>query len=281
MTRLNIINSIAVRNIRKWPNNPRILTIIIFLVITILWCVLPIRAFLCDVGIAISPWLFPFVSADLYVQVAIILCSVFLFSDAPFIDESAPYVIIRSGRHLWAAGQILYIFMASAMLVLFIVLLTLLPFVNRIEWTVEWGKAIGTISLTNAASVYNIPFVLYQRIIYSFSPVSAMGLSMLLNWMMCSLIGLIMFVFNMSIGHSSGSIICCTITMFNYFIANFLSAQWLRFSPISLSNIAYFDKVNITPGYALCILSAMIGIFTCAAFVAIHKKNLSVVHTLA
>ena len=142
MTRLNIINSIAVRNIRKRPNNPRILTIIIFLVITILWCVLPIRAFLCDVGIAISPWLFPFVSADLYVQVAIILCSVFLFSDAPFIDESAPYVIIRSGRHLWAAGQILYIFMASAMLVLFIVLLTLLPFVNRIEWTVEWGKVV-------------------------------------------------------------------------------------------------------------------------------------------
>ena len=184
MTRLNIINSIAVRNIRKWPNNPRILTIIIFLVITILWCVLPIRAFLRDVGIAISPWLFPFISTDLYTQVAIILCSVFLFSDAPFIDGSAPYVIIRSGRHLWAAGQILYIFMASAMLVLFIVLLTLLPFVNRIEWTVEWGKAIGTISLTDAASVYNIPFVLYQRIIYSFSPVSAMGLSMLLNWMM-------------------------------------------------------------------------------------------------
>ena len=251
------------------------------MVITILWCVLPIRAFLCDVGIAISPWLFPFVSADLYVQVAIILCSVFLFSDAPFIDESAPYVIVRSGKHLWAAGQILYIFMASAMLVLFIVLLTLLPFVNRIEWTVEWGKAIGTISLTDAASVYNIPFALYQRIIYSFSPVLVMGLSLLLNWMMCSLIGLIMFVFNMSIGHSSGSIICCTITMFNYFIANFLSARWLRFSPISLSNIAYFDKVNITPGYALCILSAMIGIFTCAAFIAIHKKNLSVAHTLA
>ena len=111
MTRLNIINSIAVRNIRKWPNNPRILTIIIFLVITILWCVLPIRAFLRDVGIAISPWLFPFISTDLYTQVAIILCSVFLFSDAPFIDGSAPYVIIRSGRHLWAAGQILYIFM--------------------------------------------------------------------------------------------------------------------------------------------------------------------------
>lgn len=281
MTKLIIISSIAARNIRKWPNNPRILTIIIFLTVTMLWCVLPIRAFLCDVGIAISPWLFPFVSADLYVQVAIILCSVFLFSDAPFIDESAPYVIVRSGRLLWTAGQIFHIFIASAILVVFIVMLTMLPFVNRIEWTVEWGKAIGTISLTDAASVYNIPFALYQRIIYSFSPVPAMGLSLLLNWMMCSLIGLIMFVFNMSIGHSSGSIICCTITMFNYFIANFLSAQWLRFSPISLSNIAYFDKVNITPGYALCILSAMIGIFTCAAFVAIHKKNLSVAHTLA
>lgn len=79
MTKLIIISSIAARNIRKWPNNPRILTIIIFLTVTMLWCVLPIRAFLCDVGIAISPWLFPFVSADLYVQVAIILCSVFLF----------------------------------------------------------------------------------------------------------------------------------------------------------------------------------------------------------
>lgn len=232
-------------------------------------------------GIAISPWFFPFVSTDLYVQVAIILCSVFLFSDAPFIDESAPYIIVRSGRLLWTAGQIFHIFIASAILVMFIVMLTMLPFANRIEWTVEWGKAIGTISLTNAASVYNIPFVLYQRIIYSFSPISAMGLSMLLNWMMCSLIGLIMFVFNMSVGHSSGSIICCTITMFNYFIANFLSARWLRFSPISLSNIAFFDNVNITSGYSLCILSAMIGIFTCAAFVVIHKKNLSVAYTLA
>ena len=171
--------------------------------------------------------------------------------------------------------------MASAILVLFVMLLTLLPFINRIEWTVEWGKAIGTIALTDTASVYNIPFALYQRIIYSFPPVSAMGLSLLLNWMMCSLIGLIMFVFNMSIGHSSGSIICCTITMFNYFIANFLSAQWLRFSPVSLSNIAYFDKVNITPGYALCALTAMTGIFTCTAFVAIQKKNLSVTHTSA
>lgn len=111
------------------------------------------------------------------------------------------------------------IFIASAMLVLFIVLLTLLPFVNRIEWTVEWGKAIGIIALTDVASVYNIPFALYQRI-----PMSAMRLSLLLNWMMSSLIGLIMFVFNMSIGHSSGSIICCAITMFNYFIVNFLSA---------------------------------------------------------
>ena len=128
-------------------------------------------------------------------------------------------------------NSVRYNVMVSAILVLFVMLLTLLPFINRIEWTVEWGKAIGTIALTDAVSVYNIPFALYQRIIYSFSPVSAMGLSLLLNWMMCSLIGLIMFVFNMSIGHSSGSIICCTITMFNYFIANFLSAQWLRFSP--------------------------------------------------
>ena len=39
MTKLIIISSIAARNIRKWPNNPRILTIIIFLTVTVLWCV--------------------------------------------------------------------------------------------------------------------------------------------------------------------------------------------------------------------------------------------------
>lgn len=278
MTSVCTISSIAVRNIRKWPNNPRIIAIAVFLTITILWCVLPVRTFVLDMGIGISPWLFPFISTDLYTQVAVILCSVVLFCNAPFIDESAPYVVVRSGRGIWVAGQIVYIFMASAILILYIALMTMLPFITRIEWTEEWGKAIGTIALTDAASLYDVPFVLYQRIIYSFSPVSAMALSLLLNWMMCSLIGLIMFVFNMSVGHSSGAIICCIITMFNYFIVNFLSDVWLRFSPISLSNIAFFDGDYITPGYAICVLTATIIVFIVAAFASVKKRNLSVTH---
>lgn len=155
---------LAARNFCKWAGNPRFAFVLGFLAVTVVSSVLPIRAFLRDTGVPMAPWLFPFWCTDLYKQATMLLCAAFLLCDAPFLDESAPYVIVRAGRGVWAAGQLLYILLAAAVFVLYLAALTVLPFLDRLEWTQSWGKAIGTLALTDAAGAYGpVDHVLSER----------------------------------------------------------------------------------------------------------------------
>lgn len=170
---------LAARNFCKWAGNPRFAFVLGFLAVTVVSSVLPIRAFLRDTGVPMAPWLFPFWCTDLYKQATMLLCAAFLLCDAPFLDESAPYVIVRAGRGVWAAGQVLYILLAAAVFVLYLAALTVLPFLDRLEWTQSWGKAIGTLALTDAAGAYGLSITFYQSVLYGFTPPAAMGLSLL------------------------------------------------------------------------------------------------------
>lgn len=58
--------------------------------------------------------------------------------------------------------------------------------------------------------------------------------------------GTLMFVLNLFTVKTIGTIICCGITMFNYFISNFLSSRWVRYSPISFSNLTLIDGDDIS-----------------------------------
>ena len=195
---------LAARNFCKWAGNPRFAFVPGFLAVTVVSSVLPIRAFLRDTGVPMAPWLFPFWCTDLYKQATMLLCAAFLLCDAPFLDESAPYVIVRAGRGVWAAGQLLYILLAAAVFVLYLAALTVLPFLDRLEWTQSWGKAIGTLALTDAAGAYGLSITFYQSVLYGFTPPAAMGMSLLFNWMMVSLLGLVMFVLNRCVGARPG-----------------------------------------------------------------------------
>ncbi|MFR9207702.1 MAG: hypothetical protein ACLVKR_05040 [Lachnospiraceae bacterium] len=86
--------SIGMRGIRKWTGNLKVILLAVYMMLNVVYCVLPILRFANDVGIGVCPYLFPFMSSDLFMQVSIMLGAVLLFCDAPFIDESAPYVIL-------------------------------------------------------------------------------------------------------------------------------------------------------------------------------------------
>lgn len=266
---------LAARNFCKWAGNPRFAFVLGFLAVTVVSSVLPIRAFLRDTGVPMAPWLFPFWCTDLYKQATMLLCAAFLLCDAPFLDESAPYVIVRAGRGVWAAGQLLYILLAAAVFVLYLAALTVLPFLDRLEWTQSWGKAIGTLALTDAAGAYGLSITFYRSVLYGFTPPAAMGLSLLFNWMMVSLLGLVMFVLNLCVGRSAGAIACCGLVMFNYFINNFLNPRLYRYFPASLSNIAYFNGSDFTPQYAAGVLAGMLALLLAAALLSVRGKNLS------
>jgi hypothetical protein len=276
--------NIANRGIRKWSANPRIYILAALVLLFIHSYTMPILDFSGRVGVNVAPYLFPFFASDFHMQSIFMLGVILLFCDAPFIDDSEPYVIIRSGRYVWASGQVIYIAWSSLIYVLFLVTASFLFLLPSAYISDGWGKAIGTLSLTDAAVQFNIPLMMSPRIVHLYTPIQAMALSFILTWMMSAIIGLLMFVLNSYINRAAGAIAACGMVMFNYFIYNLLPQQWYSFSPISLSNIGLLNNPEMsdimTPRYALITLSACIAILIFLSVLSVRKRKIEVLQHL-
>lgn len=107
--------------------------------------------------------------SDDHVVLIASLGALLLFCDAPFIDSEQPYIVLRSGRKKWVAGQIAYIAISSALFTLFLYLLTLLLLLPWLEFSTEWGKAIGTLAQTTTGYDLGIT-ITFDRYIFSAIP---------------------------------------------------------------------------------------------------------------
>lgn len=70
---------------------------------------LPISTWLAAQHYKITPWVYPFISNSVFLQMVIVGGTLFLFSDAPFFDETQLLLIIRMNRVQWCMAQMIYI----------------------------------------------------------------------------------------------------------------------------------------------------------------------------
>ena len=79
---------ICIQNIRKWNSNPRIwMTFILALLFSYLYT--KGLSVACEyVEEDMSPWLYPFLFTYRYMKIIFMFPVVFIFCDAPFIDEN-------------------------------------------------------------------------------------------------------------------------------------------------------------------------------------------------
>lgn len=280
MRSIRSVWGIALRNLEKWFLNPRVIAIAVFYFATMFIDTRAVVRFSEHVEIRVTPWLFSHMIGGWYFHVTLMLCAIFLFADAPFLDESAPYVIVRSGRRAWVTGQVVYVLLASMVFVVFCYLSSVLPLLGHLKWDTGWGKVIGTLAQTEAAELYDLKFIFSTRILHMYQPIPATLYSMLLTWLICSIVGLLMFVLNLYTARSIGTILCCVITVFDYYIYNFLSGAARRYSPITLSTLSNIDGDYITLGYAFSVLSAILVALMILSVAFIRKKDLSAVHEI-
>ena len=107
MARFRVIVNISLNNLRLWTRNKRILVIAILAFIWIHYLVKPILRFSQSVNVSITPFVFPHLFLNWYSIMIMLLLSVLLFCDAPFMSSRTPYECVRSGRQLWIKGQII------------------------------------------------------------------------------------------------------------------------------------------------------------------------------
>ena len=121
MSELSLIFTIAKMNFMGWKKNPRIITAF---VLAIVFCVmLSGRALTFANAYGTSMQMFePFIWAmgDAKSILLASLLLIFFFMDMPFIDEAAPYRIIRINRRVWVSAQILYVALVTIIYMVFL-----------------------------------------------------------------------------------------------------------------------------------------------------------------
>lgn len=239
---------ICVQNLRKWLGNSRIYIafVIVFLFTLIytkgLWLVAD------NVGEKLSIYIFPFLTTYRYMKIIYLFPLLLLFCDAPFVDANQQFVMIRSSRLSWGIGQMLYIICGSFFYALFMLLSSIVVNIGHIQMGASWGKSLILAGTTNICSILGIQYDTVQIssiIVKYYTPAQAMLWSFLFLWMICIILGLIIYDFN----------ILFQSNIVGLFVAGFLILftavvdgiqQWIWYSPVSWSSLNNIDVAKTT-----------------------------------
>lgn len=196
------------------------------------------------VDVRTSPWVFPFLMQQNYIQLIFVLGAVMLFCDAPFFEGISVFEIMRSGKREWFISRILYIVFSSIIYVLLVVLLTVLMLVKRIDLTDEWGKVLTTLASTNAAEVMGNKYIgLDYHLIVMYTPLQAMLMSMGIAILVSTVVGLLIFAVNMNARYIHGGILGGLIGILPFFQRNFSNLYVISyFSPATWMDIGLWNR---------------------------------------
>lgn len=235
---------IARYNVKKWLTNPRVYVIFILALCYVHFMESPIGTFAENSGNPISIYIFPFFMSSLYSNIILLLLLILLFCDAPFMDAECPYIILRVGRKNWYWGQLLYIWMASAIFILMIIMFTVLVLIPNISLKEGWGKVINTFAQTGIGTQHGIVIPFDYSIILNYTPIEAMVIQFLLCWLIAGFLGKLIFLFNSFTTRAVGVIIAAGVVLFQL-ASEAISAKMTFFSPASWSSLAYLTRDGI------------------------------------
>lgn len=126
------------------------------------------------------------------------------------------YSIMRMGRVKWLWDKLLRVWISAFFLVVVEAGLTVLLMLRQVEWSLDWGKVWYSLALTGATGEYNMKIGVPYQIINSYTPIQAMGKTLLLMFLITGLIGTFMYVWSLLLSRSSAVImagIFCVMTL--------------------------------------------------------------------
>lgn len=235
----NMVNSIKVARGQIYKSATRQKNIIIFILLGMYLYELceQFADFSRAVQVKPTPFAIIYIINDYRCQILIMACVVVLFCDAPFHDESHYFIISRVGIRTWDIGQILYIGTAGIIYVLFLVGISVLPFLFYCDWTNEWGKVWRTMATRDVSEVYHGGIEVSPWILDSYSPIEALIVTMLFEWLCVCFIGLVIYFFNNVTEKSFGNFVAAFIVLLDILASNEFAYYAIKLSPITVAQI--------------------------------------------
>lgn len=263
--------------LQGWWKNPKIMACFAFLFLFIFNSLKTTREFARMVDIGVSPWLFCYLLTDPTCLLLIELTMLFLISDVFRFDQKQLLVLLRIGKTSWAIGQIAFLFVESLIFCLGTYLFSLLSMAPYLEWSMSWGKVIGTLAQTTASAQYNTLSISYQ-IMKNFSPAYATMVSFLILWLSGILAGEAIALFSILLHRVVGITVASVLVLLPYLIYFGDRYHILKFSPMSWCDLAHInlpgsDYPSIT--YVFAVLLVGIIIIGISIVFAADKKRLT------
>lgn len=279
MKSVKISFSVAMQNIRKWRTDYRIWILLLLTVIFIRSYTKEISTQALLMETKISPWVFPFSYTDRYIRILFMLPLIFIYCDAPFIDQNQIYVLMRCRRKPWGIGQIIYIFMTSVIYFSFVAVMTVLLNIRNIEYMNDWGKVLGTLAFSSVPLVNGTSVTISTYILTYFTPMQAMFFTWFLSVLCGMVLGVLIYACNiMSKRKGAGILAAGFFVILSAVVAGKEKAQW--FSPISRVSLNQLDVGKLTHyptiTYVLTVYIILILVLSIAIVKTIEKRDLGI-----
>ena len=199
-------------------------------------------------GEKLSPYIFPFLTTYRYMKILYLFPVIMIFSDAPFIDSNQQFVMVRSGRLSWGIGQMLYIVVGSFCYTMFMLLSSIIVNIGHIQLDTSWGKGLILAATTNLTSALGIQYDTVKvtgSIVRYYTPAQAMLWSFVFLWMICTILGLIIYDLNILFKSNAVGVLVTGFMVFFTAIVDEVQ-QFMWFSPVTWSSLNNIDVAKTT-----------------------------------
>jgi hypothetical protein len=161
MNSLRQIWMVSTYNFRTWGKNPRVF--ITFALAFVLCFLLGqqvgafSREFKTTVQLVESfCWIFGDGTSILLASLLLVL----LFGDMPFLGSGAPFYLVRIRRSTWLTGQVLYVFLATAAFMLFLLLSTVALSATNAFTANVWSDTAAMLGFSPAGQSTELPVMI-------------------------------------------------------------------------------------------------------------------------
>lgn len=252
-------------SMRKWTSEPRVWAVLILLFLFEWTQIQTLREYCIMQGLAVSNWYFPFLFSGGFVLLYFYMGVLLVFCDAPFVDGQQLYVILRTGSRNWFRGKIIYIFLTSCIYYLLMYAISLLESIPYLGFSSNWEMVLQSLAADGNVGIYRLKIP--ERVLSSFSPVTAFFLCYIINVLITTFIGLLIFYINLYKSNNLGVGIAFVVILLSACVQYMpTNSGWILqyFSPVSWADLDIFTKDygGVPLSYAFIFLIVGIGLLS-------------------
>lgn len=240
-----------------------------------------VNQFAVSTGHNISIWFLPFIINQRFMRVILYSLFLFLICEVPFMNQNTNqmFLIIRSGKLSFFIGKIFFLFFISIIYSILLCISSILC-IRHLDFTMNWGKVLGTLSLTDAGIEFDHSLQFNSQFILKYSPQSIYFTSFILFTLSCFTLGMLVYVLNILITNRLMGNLIATIFILSDFllVTDIVYERLIYISPLTWSNTAkvdLYENLTIHPSLYYVISSYILINFIFIVTILISQKNYS------